>query len=202
MLYFDYRLAPEHPFPAALEDAMRAYRSVLDGADASDVAVVGDSSGGGLATSLLLAARDEGVAQPGRVVLMCPWVDLTGASQQHQAPDAPLIVTPEQIATFAELYLGGHPRSDPVVNPLTADLAGLPPLLVQAGTGDNLAEDSRRLVERAVAAGVEAALEMYPVATHDFHLFWSFLPEAADALHRAGQFINADPMTDAAGASR
>jgi epsilon-lactone hydrolase len=194
----EFRLAPEHPFPAALEDATRAYRSLLDGKNGSDVAVAGDSSGAGLVMSLLLALGEQQIPQPGRAVLMCPWVDLTGATQEHQASDAPLVVTPEQTASFAELYLGEHPRTDPLVDPLTADLAGLPPLLVQAGTGDNLVEDSRRLVERAVTAGVDASLELYPAATHDFHLFWSFLPEAADALHRAGQFLAAPPVTGAA----
>jgi epsilon-lactone hydrolase len=190
VLVAEYRLAPEHPFPAPLDDARAAYLSLLeDGTPAGDVAVAGDSSGAGLVLSLLLALRDEGHPLPGRALLMCPWADLTGRTQELQSPGSPLIVTPEQLAEFADLYLSGHPADDPLVNPLTTDLSGLPPLLVQGGTGDNLVGDARLLVEHATAAGVDATLELYPVPTHDFHLFWTFLPEAADALHRAGDFL-------------
>jgi epsilon-lactone hydrolase len=194
VLVAEYRLAPEHPFPAPLDDARRAYLSMLDdGTPAEQIAIAGDSSGAGLALSLLLALRDEGHPLPGRTVLLCPWIDLTGRAQELQSPGSPLIVTPEQTAQFAELYLSGHPADDPLVNPLAADLSGLPSLLVQAGTGDNLVGDARLLVEHATAAGVDATLELYPVATHDFHLFWTFVPEAADALHRAGEFLAPAP---------
>jgi acetyl esterase/lipase len=122
---------------------------------------------------------------------MCPWIDLSGEAQELQSAESPLIVTPEQTAHFADLYLSGHPADDPLVNPLRTDLSGLPPLLVQAGTGDNLVGDARLLAEHGTAAGVDVTLELYPVATHDFQLFWTFLPEAADALHRAGDFLAA-----------
>jgi epsilon-lactone hydrolase len=197
----EYRLAPEHPFPAPLDDARRAYLSLLDdGTPADQVAVAGDSSGAGLVLSLLLALRDEGHPLPGRAVLMCPWVDLAGGTREVQEDDSPLIVTPEQTAQFAQLYLSGHPADDPLVVPLRADLSGLPPLLVQAGTGDNLVNEARLLAERGAAAGVDVSLELYPVTTHDFHLFWTFLPEAADALHRIGEFLgDADELAPAAG---
>ena len=186
----EYRLAPEHPFPAPLDDARSAYLSLLaDGTPAEQVAVAGDSSGAGLVLSLLLALRDEGHPPPGRAVLMCPWIDLGGGTREIPTDGSPLIVTPDATAQFAELYLSGHPADDPLVTPLDADLSGLPPLLVQAGTGDNLVNEARLLAERAAAAGVDVSLELYPVATHDFHLFWTFLPEAADALHRAGEFL-------------
>ncbi|HVE30611.1 MAG TPA: alpha/beta hydrolase fold domain-containing protein [Mycobacteriales bacterium] len=186
----EYRLAPEHPFPAPLDDARSAYLSLLaDGTPAEQVAVAGDSSGAGLVLSLLLALRDEGHPPPGRAVLMCPWIDLGGGTREIPADGSPLIITPDATAQFAELYLSGHPADDPLVTPLDADLSGLPPLLVQAGTGDNLVNEARLLAERAAAAGVDVSLELYPVATHDFHLFWTFLPEAADALHRAGEFL-------------
>ena len=197
----EYRLAPKHPFPAPLDDARSAYLSLLaDGTPAEQVAVAGDSSGAGLVLSLLLALRDEGHPPPGRVVLMCPWIDLGGGTREIPADGSPLIVTPDATAQFAELYLSGHPADDPLVTPLDADLSGLPPLLVQAGTGDNLVNEARLLAERAAAAGVDVSLELYPVATHDFHLFWTFLPEAADALHRAGEFLGgAGDLATAAG---
>jgi monoterpene epsilon-lactone hydrolase len=197
----EYRLAPEHPFPAPLDDARRAYLSLLDdGTPADQVAVAGDSSGAGLVLSLLLALRDEGHPLPGRAVLMCPWIDLAGGTREAPADGSPLIVDPEQTARFAEHYLSGHPADDPLVAPLRADLSGLPPLLVQAGTGDDLVNEARLLAERATAAGVDVSLELYPVTTHDFHLFWTFLPEAADAVRRVGEFLGgAGQLATAAG---
>ena len=197
----EYRLAPEHPFPAPLDDARSAYLSLLaDGTPAEQVAVAGDSSGAGLVLSLLLALRDEGHPPPGRAVLMCPWIDLGGGTREIPADGSPLIITPDATAQFAELYLSGHPADDPLVTPLDADLSGLPPLLVQAGTGDNLVNEARLLAERGAGAGVDVSLELYPVSTHDFHLFWTFLPEAADALHRAGEFLGgAGDLATAAG---
>ena len=197
----EYRLAPEHPFPAPLDDARSAYLSLLaDGTPAEQVAVAGDSSGAGLVLSLLLALRDEGHPAPGRAVLMCPWIDLGGGTREIPADGSPLIITPDATAQFAELYLSGHPADDPLVTPLDADLSGLPPLLVQAGTGDNLVNEARLLAERGAGAGVDVSLELYPVSTHDFHLFWTFLPEAADALHRVGEFLGgAGDLATAAG---
>jgi acetyl esterase/lipase len=191
VVVLDYRLAPEHPFPAALEDARRGFDWLCTDSHPDDLAVAADSSGAGLAMSLLLSLRDDEHPLPGRAVLMCPFVDLTGGSQVERDPHAPPIVTPDDAAHFAGLYLGDHPGDDPLVSPLNADLAGLPPLLVQAGTGDSLMPEARLLVQRAAAAGVTVELELYPVGTHDFHLFWSFLPEAADAIHRAGAFLTA-----------
>jgi len=197
----EYRLAPEHPFPAPLDDARSAYLSLLDeGTSADQIAVAGDSSGGGLVLSLLLALRDEGLPLPGRAVLMCPWIDLAGGTREPPAGNSPPIVDADATAQFADLYLAGHPADDTLVVPLRADLAGLPPLLVQAGTGDDLVNEARLLAERATGAGVELSLELYPVTTHDFHLFWTFLPEAADALHRAGEFLGgAGDLATAAG---
>jgi monoterpene epsilon-lactone hydrolase len=189
----DYRLAPEHPFPAAVQDAVRAYRWVLDtGTPPDRVTVSGDSAGAGLAVSLLLALADEGLPRPGRALLLCPWADLTCGTWPPVGQDN-LVIDPRQARRFAAAYLDGHDPDDPRVSPLTADLSGLPPLLVQAGTGDPLVEDARRLVERAREHGVDARLELYPSATHVFQFFWAFLPEAADALENAGAFAGRAP---------
>ena len=177
----DYRLAPEHPFPAALEDAMRAYLWMLDrGTPPEHVTVAGDSAGCGLVLSLLLTLRDQELPLPGGAVLLCPWVDLAG--------ETPL---GKQARVYALAYAGDLPLDDPLLSPLRADLTGLPPLLIQVATGDDQAPDCRRLAERARAHDVEVRLELYPGDTHVFHLFWSFLPEAVDALRQAGEFTRA-----------
>ena len=181
----DYRLAPEHPFPAAVEDAMRAYLWMLDqGTDAAHVAMTGDSAGAGLVLSLLLTLRQQGLRMPGVTVLMCPWIDF-GTTRKDDLP--PELDRMQHLST--EQYLAGHPADDPVVCPLNADLTGLPPMLVQAATGDPVLSDATSLVDRAVEAGVDARFELFPVDTHDFHIFWSFLPEAAAAMQQAGRFI-------------
>jgi acetyl esterase/lipase len=184
----EYRLAPEHPFPAALEDALAAYRWILDrGADPGGVTLAGDSSGGGLVFSVLTSLRRRGLPMPGGAVLLCPWVDPRCESQAGD-PAEP-VVGLELLRQYVGYYLGDQPIDDPVVNALAADLAGFPPLLIQAGTGDILRHDAQRLTDRAVDHGVDARLELYPVTTHVFQIFWSFLPEAADALQQAGRFI-------------
>ncbi|MEU9048263.1 MULTISPECIES: alpha/beta hydrolase fold domain-containing protein [unclassified Kitasatospora] len=188
----DYRLAPEHPYPAAVEDALSAYLWLVErGTTPGEITVVGDSAGAHLTLSVLLTLRQRQLPLPGRVVLLCPGVDLAGRvlDDEPQEPQ-PAALTAEALRRrFITDYLAGHPTDDPVVRPLTADLSGLPPMLVQAGTGDPLLADARQLVDRAREDGVDVRLELYPVATHDFHIFWSFLPEAADALHHAGRFI-------------
>jgi epsilon-lactone hydrolase len=186
----EYRLAPEHPFPAALEDAERAYAWMLDqGIEPEQVVLAGDSSGGGLAMSLLLTLKEQAKPLPGGVLLLCPGVDLTGRTLEGR-PSSGLepAATVEQIRRSTDAYLAGHPIDDPVLSPLTADLTGLPPMLVQGATGDFLLEDAKQLTDHARSHGVDARLELYPVTTHVFQIFWSFLPEAADALHEAGGF--------------
>jgi acetyl esterase/lipase len=182
----EFRLAPEHPFPAALDDARRAYQWMLErGTDPGRVVL----AGGGLVLSLLLSLKQRRLPLPGGAVLLCPWIDLT-CELQGQASDEPQPVTiVEQVRRFASAYLDGHPIDDPLVSPLTADLTGLPPLLIQAATRDTVLPEARQLTDRARDHGVEARLELYPVATHVFHTFWSFLPEAADALEQAGAFV-------------
>jgi len=193
----DYRLAPEHPFPASVQDAVRAYRWMLD-RGATRIIVAGDSSGCGLVLSLLLYLRQQGLRQqglrqqglkqqdlpmPAGAVLFCPWVDLQPAGR-----DRPPHELDDIRDAAAGLYLAGHPAGDPLLSPLTADLTGLPPLLIQAATGDPLLDEARRLADHAADCGVDARFELFSVDTHDFHIFWSFLPEAAQALRQAGQF--------------
>ena len=189
----DYRLAPEHTYPAALDDAAAAYDWLLSRvADPADIAFVGDSSGGGLAMGLLLRLRDRGQPLPGRVALLSPWVDLRPPTPEQVAAAGAGPAQLIEIATrYGGLYLDGHPADDPLVNPMCADLSGLPPILAQAAGGDWVAGETRELVERVRAAGGEADLELYPVNTHVFHMFWSFLPEAVEALESAGRFVAA-----------
>jgi monoterpene epsilon-lactone hydrolase len=185
----EYRLAPEHPFPAALEDATRAYLWMLDsGIDPEQITVAGDSAGGGLAVALMLRLKADEVALPGGAALLCPGVDLTFEYVDELPSEPQPALSLEQLRSFVASYLDGHPIDDPLVSPLYGDLTGLPPMLIQGGVGDVMVEDAQRLAERARSHGVDTRLELYPVTTHDFQVFWSFLPEAADALQQAGAF--------------
>jgi monoterpene epsilon-lactone hydrolase len=187
----DYQLAPEHPFPAAVEDSLSAYLWLLErGIRPEDVTLAGDSSGGGLALSLLQLLRQQGVQLPGAVVLLCPWIDLRLEDDIHD-PTSPVAI--DDARHCVALYLAGHSPHDPLLDPLAADLTGLPPMLIQDASGDPRLEDAKALAARARDHGVDARLELYPVDAHGFHLFWSFLPEAADAIEAAGTFIRETP---------
>jgi monoterpene epsilon-lactone hydrolase len=170
----DYRLAPEHPFPAALEDAQSAYLWLHERAPEPDrIVVAGDSSGGGLLLSLLLALKRDRLPLPAAAVVFCPWLDL--AMRTSSPSEAPL-ATDDDVRRCVESYLSGHPADDPLVDPLRADLSGLPPMLIQAATGDARLVDAKGLAARAQEHGVDARLELFPVQAHAFQLFWSFLP--------------------------
>jgi epsilon-lactone hydrolase len=179
----DFRLAPEHPHPAALDDAVASYTWILEqGVDAGSVSVCGDSVGGGLAMSLMLALKDQGLPLPGAGILFCPGVDSQGDLQN---PDDPRV---EITQRFTAAYLVDHPPTDPIISPLHADLSGLPPLLIQGASGDYHFPGAQALANRARKHGVYTRLEVYPVEAHVFQLFWSFLPEAAEAVEQAGEF--------------
>jgi acetyl esterase/lipase len=187
----EHRLAPEHPFPADLDDAERAYDWMLgNGVDADRIVIAGDSAGAGLGMALLLKLRRDGRPLPGGAVWFCPWVDITGSTLRTAAERDPLA---EKLAgmvlPLTAGYLADHPVAEPLLNPLSQDLTGLPPMLIQGATADPVREDAHQLAQRARAHGVQTRLELYPVETHSFQLFWSFLPEAREALEQAGRFI-------------
>jgi len=192
VLSVDYRLAPEDPHPAALEDATAAYRYVLaQGLAPAQLAIAGDSAGGGLTAAALLALRDAGAALPAAGVCLSPWLDLTlsGESVTTEAEADPLVMK-EGLQTMADAYVaGGDPRA-PLISPLFAALEGLPPLLVQVGTAEILLDDSRRFAARARAAGVDVTLEVWDDMIHVWQAFAPFLPEGAQAIERIGEYLN------------
>jgi monoterpene epsilon-lactone hydrolase len=186
----EYRLAPEHPFPAALQDAVAWYRHLLDqGVDPARLAVTGDSAGGGLAVALLLEAKDEGLPLPACYVGISPWTDLAGTGDSMTTMDGrdPWLRA-ALVPPAARSYAGEHPLDHPRVSPLYGDLAGLPPMLVHAGTEEILFDDGRRLVERARAAGVDASFGVFDGLWHVFHAFPG-LPETRRALREIGAYI-------------
>ncbi len=186
-----YRLAPEHRFPAPVEDAMGAYRWLLaEGIEPGRIAVAGASAGGGLAMALLLAARGEGLPLPGAAVLLSPWVDLTqsGATFATNAAADPLIGKP-YLDRFANLYLEGADPTQPLASPLFGEMAGLPPLLIQVGGAETMLDQSERLAAKARGAGVDATVEVWPEMTHVWQGNGPGIPEARQAVEKAGAWL-------------
>ena len=193
-LSLDYRLAPEHPFPAALDDAVAAYQWLLgQGVTPGRVVLAGDSAGGGLTVATLIALRERGLPRPAAGVCISPWVDLTcsGKSYATKAASDP-IVTHDIITALAEAYVGsGGDRRAPLASPLYADLRDLPPLLVQVGSEEVLLDDALSLGARARAAGVDATVEEWPAMIHVWHWFLPMLDEAEQAVAVIGKFVRA-----------
>ena len=188
----DYRLAPEHPFPAAVEDAAAAYRYLLDqGISPARIGVGGDSAGGGLVLALLLTLRDEGLPMPAAGICLSPWVDLTCTAASYQTRlDVDPMVRVEGLQAMADHYLQGQDPRAPLASPLFADLEGLPPLLIQVGTAEALYDEAIALERAARAAGVETTLEVWDDMIHVWHLFYPLLSEGRRAIARIGEYLN------------
>jgi monoterpene epsilon-lactone hydrolase len=201
-LALDYRLAPEHPFPAAVEDATAGYRWLLaQGARPAHIVIAGDSAGGGLTLATLVALRDAGDPLPAAGVCLSPWVDLEGLGDSMTSKaDADPIVQKEPMLRMAAAYLGGADPRTPLAAPLYAGLQGLPPLLIQVGTSETLLDDSNRIAERARAAGVDVTLEPWEEMIHVWQLFAGMVPEGREAIDRIGAFIRQPPAPLGAGA--
>src|SRR5579862_6991081 len=194
VLVIDYRLAPEHPFPAAVEDSVAAYRWMLaQGLKPARIAVAGDSAGGGLTVATLVAIRDAKLASPGAGVCLSPWTDLEGVgdSMKSRASIDPMVQRDGLLEMAAHYLAGQNPRS-PLAAPLYADLTGLPPLLIQVGTAETLFDDSTRLAERARKAGVKVTLEPWENMIHVFQVFAPMLDEGQQAIDKIGEFVRAN----------
>jgi epsilon-lactone hydrolase len=192
----DYRLAPEHPYPAAVDDAVTAYAALLHGGllhrgvAPARIVVAGESAGAGLAVAALVAARDRGLPMPAAAYVMSPWADLTqsGATMDSKRGIDPML-TREGMAARAADYAGSHDPAAGLISPIFADLSGLPPLVIQAGSHEVLLDDAVRLAQRAAAADVSVTLDVTPGVPHVFQTFHAVLDEGAAALDRAGRLL-------------
>jgi len=187
----DYRLAPEHPFPAAVDDSVAAYRWMLaQGLKPSRIAVAGDSAGGGLTAATLVAIREAKLPLPAAGALLSPWVDMEGIGESMTTKDAvDPMVHKEGLLGMAKAYLGGQNPRSPLAAPLYADLAGLPPLLIQVGTSETLLDDAARLAERAKKAGVNVTYEPWQNMIHVWQIFAPMLDEGQQAIEKIGAFV-------------
>jgi len=192
VLILDYRLAPENPFPAAVDDSTAAYRWLLSvGVDPARLVIAGESAGGGLTVATLVALRDAGESLPRAGICLSPWVDLEclGESMVTKAEIDPVLTRDYGLLMWAKAYLGDTDPRTPLASPLYADLTGLPPLLIQVGTAEVLFDDATRLADRARTAGVDVILEPWDDMIHMWHFFAAILPEGQQAIDRIGEFI-------------
>ena len=188
----DYRLAPEHPFPAAVDDAVAGYEALLArGFAPGRIVIAGDSAGGGLAMAALVALRDKGAPLPAAALLISPWADLTGnaCSLESKAAEDPTL-TAEALDIAAAHYLGGASAQHPLASPVLADLTGLPPMLIQVGSAEILLDDALALAAAAGRANAPVRLEIWPQMPHVWHIFAFMLPEGRKAIETAGAFLS------------
>jgi acetyl esterase/lipase len=192
-----YRLAPEHPYPAAVEDGLAVYRALLaDGIPAANIAMAGDSAGGALVAALLVAARREGLPLPAAVAMFSPLLDMTGdapAYVDRASTDA--MITREALVAMRGGFLGTLDPADPSVSPVYADLAGLPPILIHVGTSEVLIDDALGFARKAMIANVAVTVEAWPHQQHVWQLYASILDEGAQSIERAGRFL-AEQLAD------
>ncbi|MCR9259362.1 MAG: alpha/beta hydrolase [Pseudomonadaceae bacterium] len=191
VLAIDYRLAPEHPFPAAVDDAVSAYRWLLNNNhEPQNISVAGDSAGGGLTVATLLKLKREGLPLPAAGICISPWVDMeaVGESMDLKASVDPMVQR-EGLLGMAAAYLAGASPRDPLVAPIYGDLKGLPPLLIQVGTAETLLDDARRLATRAIADGVDVDYQEWPDMIHVFQHFAPMINEGYAAIERIGAFV-------------
>jgi epsilon-lactone hydrolase len=189
----DYRLAPEHPYPAAVDDALAAYQALLqDGVAASDIVLAGESAGGGLVIATLVNARDHELPLPAAAYVMSPYADLTlaGTTIDTRGAVDPLL-SRQALQARVHDYTAGHDAALGLISPIFADLSGLPPLVIQAGTHEVLLDDAVRLAQRAIAADIEVTLDITPGVPHVFQAYGPLLDEATAALDRAGRLLSA-----------
>jgi epsilon-lactone hydrolase len=196
----NYRLAPENPYPAAVEDATKTYRWLLgQGIRPESIVISGDSAGGGLALTTLLALKAAGDPLPGGAVLLSPWTDLdaSGESMKTRAEADPMIVA-DPLKTMAKIYAGDASLTHPLVSPLYGDFHGLPPMLIQVGDAEVLLDDSTRVAEKAKAAGVDVTIEVFDEMIHVFQVFAPMLPEGQQAIDKIGEWVKAHVHSKAA----
>ena len=191
-LMIDYRLAPEDPFPAGVDDAVKAYVWLTkQGVRPEDVVVGGDSAGGGLTLATLLRLRDTGHALPGAAVLLSPWTDLTCSGESYTSrADEEVLLRSDGASNSADWYLAGADPKLPEASPLFADLSGLPPLLIQVGTAEILLDDSTRLATAAEGYGVDTRLEVWDDMFHVWHYYADWIPEGDEAIQQVAEFLN------------
>ena len=187
----EYRLAPEHPFPAALEDALSVYDWLLrEGYDAKKIIIAGDSAGGGLTLATTLAIRDEGHPLPAALICLSPWTDLTFSGASHETnAEKSVILYPPNLRPWAEAYLAFADPRTPHISPAFADLKNFPPILIQAGEEEILLDDARMVAERAQAAGVDVTLSVYEGMWHVWQTAGMLLPDARKAFEEIGEFV-------------